>query len=50
MESTRAKISIEEIVGPYSSGVSANEKNTASAAAKEFLNRTGKRAIVKLKL
>ena len=49
-KNNETEIYVKEISGPYSSNIPTDERNTAVAAAKEFLSRIGKRAIIRLRL
>ena len=44
-KNNETEIYVEEISGPYSNNVPSNERNTAVAAAKEFLSRIGVRVL-----
>lgn len=46
----KTRILIESVLGPYSTNIPKNEKNTAVAAAKEFLKRISKKAYVSLRI
>ncbi|RLE90392.1 MAG: hypothetical protein DRN04_15225 [Thermoprotei archaeon] len=49
-KSKETEIYVEEISGPCSNNIPADERNTAVVATKEFLSRIGKKAIIKFKL